>query len=69
MELMKHRFDHSKLFAEKPQCGGKRCYKTRKDAEAVGLEQEIINPELTLVVYHCTQCGMYHLTRRTEENG
>ena len=60
----KHKLRHTG--PSKPQlCGGKRCYKTRTDADIVKTEQEIINPELTLNIYHCTMCGNYHLTRTT----
>lgn len=46
-------------------CGGKRCYRSRQETELVKTEQEIINPDLTLAIYHCVQCGQWHLTRQT----
>lgn len=50
-------FDSPKL------CGEKRRYRTRHDAEMVIAEKEIMQPELELTVYRCTQCGDFHLTR------
>lgn len=48
-------------------CGGKRCYTTRHDAEAVAEEKQIMQPELELSVYKCLSCGQFHLTRRRPE--
>ncbi|MFZ1812717.1 MAG: hypothetical protein WAU02_04375 [Candidatus Saccharimonadales bacterium] len=52
----------------KPQlCGGKRSYGSRHEAETVKAEQEIIDPELTLSIYHCLDCHAWHLTRRRSD--
>ncbi|MFZ2494159.1 MAG: hypothetical protein WAW60_00085 [Candidatus Saccharimonadales bacterium] len=60
----KHKIRHAG--PNKPQlCGGKHCYTTKRDAEMVIAEKEIIQPELQLTIYHCIQCGTYHLTRVT----
>lgn len=44
-------------------CGGKHCYKTQRDAEAVVEEKSILQPELELAIYRCLSCGEFHLTR------
>lgn len=45
------------------KCGGKYCYATKLDAEMVVEEKTIMQPELELSVYKCSNCGSYHLTR------
>lgn len=50
-------------FSPPKMCGGKRCYRTHRDAEMVVEEKEILQPELELSIYHCLSCKQYHLTR------
>lgn len=54
--------DHSR------SCGKNR-YKSKKEAEAVAREQEIIfaNQDLELAVYLCSNCGGWHLTRKKSD--
>ena len=45
-------------------CGGKRRYPSRREAEIVKSEQEILTRDLELAIYHCQSgCGGWHLTR------
>lgn len=44
-------------------CGGKRCYSTKREAEQVKSEQELLTQDLELTIYRCIQCGQWHLTR------
>ena len=45
---------------------GKNRYPSKKEAEAIAEEQEIIfaNQDLELKVYLCANCGGWHLTRK-----
>jgi hypothetical protein len=51
--------------APKPveKCGGKNAYPTRREAETVAREQELLNHDgLKIGVYRCPRCGKWHLT-------
>jgi predicted RNA-binding Zn-ribbon protein involved in translation (DUF1610 family) len=45
---------------------GKNRYRSKREAEAVASEQEIIfaSQDLELTVYLCPDCGGWHLTRQ-----
>lgn len=64
----KHKVRHAGSLTPK-LCGGKRCYSTKKDAETVKHEQEILTPGLELSIYHCVTCGNWHLTRQMHSYG
>jgi hypothetical protein len=49
-------------------CGGKRRYRSKREAEDVKAELEMLKTDLKLGVYRCTSgCGGWHLTRRTDD--
>lgn len=52
--------------SNRPRSCGKNRYRTKKEAEAVAIEQEIIfaNQDLELAAYLCSSCGGWHLTRQ-----
>lgn len=57
---------HPKVFrpADTQKCGGKNCYNSRAEAEAVKQEQELrdLRSELEIGVYRCQYCSKFHLT-------
>ncbi|HET7630132.1 MAG TPA: hypothetical protein VFK03_02045 [Candidatus Saccharimonadales bacterium] len=65
---MKHKPKYDRFVINRPVCGGKNRYPTKSQAEAVKLEQEIIDAELNLRVYRCVSCGDWHLTRVASSN-
>ena len=48
-------------------CGGKRCYSSKREAEHVREEQELLTHDLELSIYRCIQCGTWHLTRNKND--
>ncbi|MGE5309766.1 MAG: hypothetical protein ACM3JF_01640 [Sphaerimonospora mesophila] len=59
------------LFTPAAKSCGKNRYPSKKAAEAVAREQEIIftNQDLELTVYLCSGCGGWHLTRKKPDVG
>jgi hypothetical protein len=64
---MSRKTDINKLNLEnkRTRCHGKNCYTSNTEAQKVADEQEALNwnQNLKLKIYHCAQCGYYHLTR------
>ena len=55
-------------FSSPQLCGGKRIYRSQREAEIVKEEQELLQHDLTLAIYHCAAgCRGWHLTRRSDE--
>jgi hypothetical protein len=54
-----------KLFADRPKCGDKQRYTSKREAEQIATQQEMLNytQDLQLKVYRCATCGGWHLTR------
>lgn len=53
--------------AKPVMCQGKRRYSSKREAEQVREEQELMTRDLELKVYPCSAgCGGWHLTRKIE---
>lgn len=47
-----------------PDCSHKRAYETEEEAEQVAEHQMAQDENLSLRVYYCQRCSMYHLTHK-----
>lgn len=51
-------------FQLRRRCSSKRAFATEKDAQEAAELQMLVDMQLTLSVYQCSDCGKWHLTRQ-----
>lgn len=51
-------------YQRRSSCDTKRRYKTEQEATKIAEYQMLLHPDLELSVYHCQDCGGWHLTRQ-----
>lgn len=62
--MVRVRKPHPRDFQPPRLCGGKRRYPTKREAEHVKEEQELLTRDLELNIYRCqVGCGGWHLTQ------